>query len=95
MTHDIMPNNLITMDNSNMFTPFIEPKVIKQGGGKKNRIECCLSRPNQNGIWKKRYKWIIIEYSITYRGDRAKRKFSGFEARVVQHELDHLKGILI
>jgi peptide deformylase len=85
-------------------------KVSKQKtlGPKKNDkpiLEGCLSIP---GIWGPvwRHKWIKLKYytldvypersrrakSYTLR-ERSKR-FSDFPARVIQHEIDHLNGIL-
>lgn len=54
--------------------------------------EGCLSL---NGVRKtKRYKEIEIEYT-DMNWQKKKIRLSGFYAQTAQHELDHLKGILI
>lgn len=61
-------------------------------------LEGCLSIPGFYGPVP-RHEWIEVEF-LTIPGQRifdplpSKQRFSGFEARVVQHEHDHLKGIL-
>jgi peptide deformylase len=54
--------------------------------------EGCLSVPGMRG-WVPR--WRRIRYSgYDERGRRFERRVEGFHARVVQHECDHLDGIL-
>ncbi len=55
--------------------------------------EGCLSLP---GLWLniKRPTDIIVHYESIH-GKKYERKLGGFDARVVQHEVDHLEGILI
>jgi peptide deformylase len=82
---------------SKVFT-FINPVITKtqakqKGGGKKTtKLEGCLSLPN---IWGevKRFHEINVEYKDET-GKKHNRKFTGFMATVVQHEIDHLNGIL-
>jgi peptide deformylase len=38
-----------------------------------------------------RSKWIKVE-ALTTKGKKIKKKYSGWEARVFQHEYDHLDG---
>jgi len=63
--------------------------VIKTGSGSKITREGCLSLPNQ---------WVNVERKekITLvNGDKEIYELDGFEAIVVQHEIDHWNGILI
>lgn len=55
--------------------------------------EGCLSLPD---VWLNvtRPTDIVVEY-LTPQGKKRETKLSGFDARVVQHEVDHLEGILI
>lgn len=55
--------------------------------------EGCLSLPD---LWMNvsRPTEIVVEY-MTHTGKKREVKLSGFDARVVQHEVDHLEGILI
>lgn len=56
------------------------------------KLEGCLSLPN---IWGEvlRSPSVTLEYQ-TPTGKKQTKKFSGFMATIVQHEMDHLKGIL-
>ena len=62
----------------------------------KSDWEGCLSCPNTM-VKIKRAKNITLEYTSVRKGEfvKVKRKFEDFDARVVQHELDHLNGFLI
>jgi len=71
---------------------FINPKMIREFGDKVELIEGCLSMPTVAGSVK-RHSQIEIEWRD--RNWELKRKvFEGLEARVIQHEFDHLNGIL-
>ncbi len=75
---------------------FINPEIIWSSkritDPKKSKFEGCLSVP---GRWAliKRAKAIKIRYQ-TEGGKEQVRKFSGMMAVEIQHEYDHLKGIL-
>ena len=75
---------------------FINPKIEKLSPYKKSDFEGCLSCPNIM-VKIKRPSYIIISYTSVREGDYVKirRKFTDFDARVVQHEIDHLNGYLI
>lgn len=75
------------------YAPIINPEVVCMTGGRKQYLEACLSRLDKEPIRVKRYKRIKIK--ITRDGEQALLEFTGLAARVVQHELDHLNGILI
>lgn len=54
--------------------------------------EGCLSVPGMRGVVP---RWLRLRYSGSdEQGRRFERSVSGFHARVVQHECDHLDGIL-
>eukprot|EP00977_Amphora_coffeiformis_P015217 scaffold4456_cov164-Amphora_coffeaeformis.AAC.4 len=56
--------------------------------------EACLSLlPDDIAGHVARAAWIQVEYQNEL-GQQVKRRLKGFEARVFQHEYDHLKGIL-
>lgn len=84
---------------SRKFLTFINPEIVwsskiltKGVPESKNKYEGCLSVP---GLWAiiKRPKIIKIKYQ-TETGQLQVRKFSGQTATIVQHEYDHLAGIL-
>lgn len=68
------------------------PKIIKKSLIKEWGQEGCLSIPGVFGQVK-RHKKIECEYSDEA-GEEKKIKAEGLMARVIQHEIDHLDGIL-
>ncbi|MDA0230997.1 MAG: peptide deformylase [Proteobacteria bacterium] len=55
-------------------------------------LEACLSLPGLAGIVPRHHH---IRYrGLTHRGETIEREARGFHARVVQHECDHLDGVL-
>jgi len=71
----------------------INPKILKMQGGKEVMAEGCLSVPGIN-IEIKRHTDIIVE-GVTRGGEKVKMEIKGLLSRVLQHEIDHLDGILI
>ena len=73
-------------------TVLINPKLQLLGDEMEEGWEGCLSVPGMRG-WVPR--WRRLRYSgLDERGRRFEREVEGFHARVVQHECDHLDGIL-
>ena len=74
----------------------MNPKILEKSPFMKSDWEGCLSCPNTM-VKIKRAKNITLEYTSVRKGEfvKVKRKFEDFDARVVQHELDHLNGFLI
>ncbi len=70
----------------------INPKIIKKSWAREWGEEGCLSVPNIFGEVK-RHKKIICNF-IDKKGKKAKISAEGLLARVIQHEVDHLDGIL-
>lgn len=73
--------------------PMINPEWEGRGDQRGSAREGCLSRPGKRPIVK-RYKRIKVVYN-DLDGKIVKRKFGGFCARVIQHEVDHLNGVYI
>jgi len=78
---------------------FVNPKIVWRskeltlGGTKENPfLEGCLSVPNYYGTVL-RAKKVKIEFRSP-EGEKRRLKLANLEARVVQHECDHLEGIL-
>ena len=73
-------------------TVLINPVVQPVGRKTENDWEGCLSVPNMRGLVP---RYSHVRYSgFTAQGERIEREVRGFHARVVQHECDHLDGIL-
>tara|TARA_B110000438_G_scaffold271966_1_gene290301 strand:- start:4760 stop:5272 length:513 start_codon:yes stop_codon:yes gene_type:complete len=68
------------------------PKIISYSKKKVIMEEGCLSLPKQYAEIE-RSESIILEY-INEKNEIIKEKKKGFEARVLQHEIDHLEGKL-
>ena len=63
-----------------------------EGHSSENKYEGCLSAPSVFGLVKRH--WTIKVRWLDLDGKNHARKFSGFLATVIQHEIDHLNGIL-
>ena len=74
------------------FTVLINPIITPLNQEKEDDWEGCLSVPGMRGVVP-RYKTINYKGFDQY-GNEIDRDVEGFHARVVQHECDHLFGIL-
>ncbi|MDZ4735210.1 MAG: peptide deformylase [Rhodospirillaceae bacterium] len=73
-------------------TVLINPEIEPLGDEKELGWEACLSVPGLTGVVP---RWRRIRYrGVTPTGETIEREAEGFHARVVQHECDHLDGIL-
>jgi peptide deformylase len=73
-------------------TVLINPVITALGETQEEGWEGCLSVPGMRGIVP-RYRDIHYRGLDQY-GNEIEREVSGFHARVVQHECDHLDGVL-
>ncbi len=82
---------LITLTNKKIL-PMINPKITGFSEETLNAEEGCLSIP---GLWGnvRRAKEVTVEFQ-TIKGQKTLMKFSDFESRESQHEIDHLDGVL-
>lgn len=74
------------------FAVFINPEIIKKEGELKADFEGCLSVTDIYGKVP-RYNKIRLR-ALDENGRSVRVKAEGFLARVIQHEVDHLKGVL-
>ena len=74
------------------YTVLINPVLKARWGGKEADWEGCLSVPGMRG-WVPRYRRLRYR-GVDQFGAPVDRKVEGFHARVVQHEVDHLDGVL-
>src|SRR5208283_329925 len=70
----------------------INPVIIASSEREECDIEGCLSVPEQRGLVKRKF-WVTIE-GYTLDGEFFHKKLYDLAARVAQHEIDHLNGIL-
>jgi peptide deformylase len=74
------------------YTELLNPVLEPVGDGVEEGWEGCLSVPGMRGLVP---RWASLRYrGFTPAGDPVDRTVSGFHARVVQHECDHLMGVL-
>lgn len=74
------------------YTELVNPVIVPLGDEMEDGWEGCLSVPGLRGVVP---RYARIGYSgFDPKGRPIKREASGFHARVVQHECDHLDGIL-
>ncbi|NLG06695.1 MAG: peptide deformylase [Candidatus Pacebacteria bacterium] len=87
--------------NQDRLTAFINPIIIDHSQNKTllkapEHFEGCLSVPEIYGPVP-RWEWVTIKYqSLDSAGKVEERteKYQGFLARIIQHEYDHLQGVL-
>ena len=79
-------------NNNIEITALINPKISKNSEETNIQWEGCLSIPGMTGLVK-RYSKINYE-GFDMNGNLIKKEAEGLHARIVQHEFDHLQGIL-
>jgi len=70
----------------------VNPEILAKSELKASLYEGCLSLPNIRGLVP-RYDWIEVRFQ-DHEGHWFQRKIHGFEARIIQHEIDHLDSKL-
>jgi peptide deformylase len=86
---------LCIIDLSHMgLEPFVlvNPKIIKKSWKKVELEEGCLSIPGVFGLVKRPEKVTVEAQNL--QGEKNQLEADGMLARVIQHEIDHLDGIL-
>lgn len=84
-------HNKLGRDNNHGLLTMINPRIIEKTGSKTMR-EGCMSVPDYTGNVT-RAETIVVEFTDRAGQDRV-FECSGFEAVAIQHELDHLDGML-
>ena len=79
-------------ENEIKITALINPKITKISNETNNDWEGCLSIPGMLGLVKRFSKIKYEGYDLS--GNFIQKKAEGLEARIVQHEFDHLIGVL-
>lgn len=72
-------------------TIFINPVILNRSQDIQTGFEGCLSLPPLRGEVP-RYQWLEVK-GYDRHGNEIIKKAEGFEARIIQHEIDHLDGI--
>jgi peptide deformylase len=85
---------IITIDVGQSPLCLINPKILSQSNKLVASYEGCLSLPGLN-LRIKRPKQIEVEGYLLQKEKVTKIKADGLLARALQHEIDHLNGVLI
>ena len=82
---------LVLDEGTGVGRTYVNPRIVDQGGEEVDE-EGCLSLP---GIYADvaRAAWVVVD-AQDRTGAPIHQRASGFPARVLQHEIDHLDGIL-
>ena len=70
----------------------VNPEILEQSEVTVLGEEGCLSVPNERGQVQRAQSIKVLYHTLT--GELMESIFEGFPARIVQHEIDHLNGIL-
>ena len=92
-----VPKRIIVMDlskeeNKKLPMYFVNPVITKKNNEKTTYEEGCLSVPNQFAEIDRPSK-CEVEY-LDYNGNKQNLQAEGLLATCIQHEIDHLEGIL-
>ncbi len=82
---------LVTLDSKKIL-PMINPRILELSDETAVSEEGCLSLPGEWGDVR-RSKEITVEFMMP-KGQKIVMKFKNLEAREIQHEVDHLDGVL-
>ena len=82
---------IIIFDDNGSATVMFNPEIVKCSGVYEAE-EGCLSLPGTRKA--KRYRSIKVQYQ-NERFETRLKTYTGFTAQIIQHEIDHLGGVLI
>lgn len=83
--------SIIVFDDNGKYSEMFNPVILKCEGAYEAE-EGCLSLTGTRRT--KRYKTIKVQW-ITRDMKIRNKRFDGWTAQIIQHEIDHLKGIII
>ena len=86
------PEDLEDDDQSPDAVVLINPEITTVGAGVVEDWEGCLSIPDIRGLVPRAKEIVVRAYDR--KGDRVEVRARDFPARVIQHEADHLDGVL-
>ena len=83
---------LVVVDIGKGMIKLANPKIISSSGSDR-MVEGCLSIPGRTVEIKRCYE--VMVRGLNEKGEKVEIEAKGLLARVLQHEIDHLKGKLI
>ena len=87
------PKRIFILRKDGENVAYINPSIVAVSSSAKKDFEACLSIPG-GVVRTARPKWVTLQF-INIDGRVETETFSGFWARAVMHEMDHLNGTLI
>jgi len=70
----------------------LNPRIVESGGELDKHEEGCLSIPNVTGVVER--PWHVVVEGLNPAGEPVTVEADGMLARCLQHEIDHLDGVL-
>lgn len=70
---------------------FINPEITRRNGSEEGE-EGCLSLPGLHGVVPRASRIVVDAFDLD--GQQFEMEVSGWDARVIQHEYDHIEGIM-
>ena len=83
--------NIIVVAAGSVSMIMVNPVIVRKNGSYEAEEGCLSLSGTKKTV---RYRSIEVEYE-NEQFQKKKQKFSGMTAQIIQHECDHLKGILI
>ena len=83
---------VIVVRINDKFIPFINPQIIQKFGSTYSTVEGCLSLDGTREV--RRHKAVRLAYT-NLKGKRQIIPYTNRVAQIIQHEVDHLNGVLI
>ena len=84
--------DLSVLDEGEEFFVLINPKIVETEGSELEN-EGCLSIPGFTMPIERKTRILLRAWDL--QGKELRQEIEGYKARVIQHELDHLNGVLI
>ena len=83
---------IIAVNVDENYIAMMNPEIVKKSAKRFKVSEGCLSLEGERET--ERHDWVEVKYrDLDFKKQR--QKFYGFAAQIIQHEVDHCKGILI
>ncbi len=88
-----MMYRVIVLHTENWKIPLVNPMIYEHRGRRVQQMEECISHPGMRlPIWRSECVYVIYQ---DIEGKQQQQPFFAFDARVIQHEVQHLDGISI
>jgi peptide deformylase len=83
---------VVKLENG-LYLDLVNPVIRKMYGSETEQVETCVScPPKDNGCKVPRMQIIEVTASSVLHMEDSDYRFKGYDARVIQHEVDHLEG---